>query len=78
MMNPMPKYFFNIVLDGQSTLDGLGQMFSEENAARAHARHLTLLLADRCRDPMHSFVAVSGTDGRLVFKVAFQPSEPQT
>ncbi|MBA1158810.1 DUF6894 family protein [Microvirga mediterraneensis] len=74
----MPKYFFNIVLDGQSTLDGLGQPFPDEITARAHARHLTLLLADRCRDPMNSFVAVSGMDGRLIFKVAFQPSETQT
>ena len=74
----MPKYFFNIVLDGQSTLDGLGQFLSDDDAARAHARHLTMLLAARCRDPMNSFVAVSGMDGRLVFKVAFQPSEPQT
>jgi hypothetical protein len=77
-MESMPKYFFNIVLDGQPTVDGLGQIFPDEGAARAHARHLTLLLADRCRDQMNSFVAVSGMDGRLVFKVAFQLSEPQT
>lgn len=77
-MESMPKYFFNIVLDGQSTVDGLGQVFPDESAARAHAGHITLLLADRCRDPMNSFVAVSGMDGCLVFKVTFRPSEPET
>ena len=74
----MPKYFFNVVLDGQPTVDGLGQHFPDDGAARAHARHLTVLLADRCRDPSNSFVAVSGLDGCLVFKVTFQPFEPQT
>jgi hypothetical protein len=67
----MPKYFFNVVLNGQPTVDGQGQNFSDESAARAHACYLTVLLADRCRDSTNSFVAVSGLDGRLVFKVPF-------
>ncbi|WP_371682010.1 hypothetical protein [Microvirga sp. 17 mud 1-3] len=68
----MPKYFFNVVLNGHSTVDGLGQQFPDDGAARAHAHHLTILLADRCRDPANSFVAVSGLDGRLAFKVPFR------
>jgi hypothetical protein len=73
----MPKFFFNVVLNGQPTVDGLGQNFPDEGAARAHARHLTVLLADCCRDPTNSFVAVSGLDGRLAFTVAFRSSGPQ-
>ena len=73
----MPKFFFNVVLNGQPTVDGLGQYLPDEGAARAHARHLTVLMADRCRDPTNSFVAVSGPDGRLAFTVAFRPSGPQ-
>jgi hypothetical protein len=73
----MPKYFFNVVLNGQSTVDGFGQDFLDEGSARAHARHLIVLLADRCHDPKNSFVAVSGRDGRLAFKVPFRLSEPQ-
>ncbi|WP_262265754.1 DUF6894 family protein [Microvirga yunnanensis] len=73
----MPRYFFNVVLNGQPTVDPEGQRFRDEGAARAHARHLTMLLADRCYDPMHSFVAVSGLDGRLAFKVPFRESGSQ-
>lgn len=73
----MPKYFFNVVLNGQPTVDGQGQHFPDESAARAHAHHLTVLLADRWHDPTNSFVAVCGLDGRLAFRVPFRPSEPQ-
>ena len=68
----MPRYFFSVVLNGQSTVDGEGQRFPDDSAARAHACHIAMLLADRCHDRMNSFVAVSGLDGRLAFKVPFQ------
>ncbi|WP_414473897.1 DUF6894 family protein [Microvirga sp. M2] len=68
----MPRYFFNVVLDGRPTVDGEGRNLEDDGAARAHARHLTVLLADRCHDPINSFVAVSGLDGHLAFKVPFQ------
>ena len=74
----MPRYFFNIVLNGQPTVDGEGQCFPDQNAARAHARHITMLLADRRQDPIDSFVAVSGLGGRLAFKVPFEASGSQT
>ena len=67
----MSKYFFNVVLNGQPTVDGKGRHFADDSVARAHACHLAMLLADRCRDPINSFVAVSRLDGRLAFKVPF-------
>jgi hypothetical protein len=74
----MPKYFFNVVLDGWPTVDGDGRNLADEGAARAHARHLTILLSDCCHDPINSFVAVSGLDGRLAFMVPFQASGSQS
>ena len=67
----MPKYFFNIVLDGQPTASGDGKDLPDERAARAHAHHLAVLLSDRPHDLINSFVAVSGSDSRLMFKVPF-------
>ncbi|WP_262298268.1 DUF6894 family protein [Microvirga sesbaniae] len=68
----MSKYFFNVVLNGQPTVDGTGLHFPDDSAARVHAHHLTMLLADRCQDPVNSFIAVSRLDGRLAFKVPFR------
>ena len=68
----MSKYFFNVVLNGQPTVDGKGRYFADDSAARAHARRLAMLRADRCQDPINSFVAVSKLDGRLAFKVPFR------
>jgi hypothetical protein len=64
----MPKYFFNVVLNGQPTVDGKGWHFPDDSAARVHARHLAVLLADRCQDPVNSFVAVSRLDVPSVVK----------
>lgn len=67
----MSKYFFNVVLNGQPTVDGKGRHFVDDSVARAHACHLAMLLADCCQGPINSFVAVSRLDGRLAFKVPF-------
>ena len=67
----MPRYFFNIVVDGQPTIDGHGLDFPDDGAAREHARHLIVLLSDRPHDHGNSFVAVSRPNGQLAFKVPF-------
>ena len=66
----MPKYFFNILLDGQPT-EGDSKDLLDERTARAHAHHLIVLLSDRPHDLINSFVAVSGSDSRLMFNVPF-------
>ena len=67
----IPKYFFNVVDNGLSTVDTHGRRFGNDQEARQYAEHVAMLLADPARDqrPDRSFIAVTGEDGRLVVKV---------
>jgi len=38
--NFMPRYFFNVVLDGLQTADATGRDLPDDNAARQHAHDL--------------------------------------
>jgi hypothetical protein len=72
----VPKYFFNVVLNGLPTPDRHGREFHGHHAARAHAHYMAGLLADGVRDHANSVIAVSGPDSRLAFKVPF-PEPPR-
>ncbi|WP_410055129.1 DUF6894 family protein [Microvirga sp. Mcv34] len=69
----MPKYFFNVVLNGHPTVDHHGREFRDHQEARTHAHSTAMLLVDHVRDQDSSFIAVSGEDGRLAFKIPFRP-----
>ncbi len=67
----MPKYFFNVVMNGHQSVDAHGRQFRDHHEAHRHAEYAALMLADPARDHTNSFIAVTGEDGRLAFKVPF-------
>jgi hypothetical protein len=72
----MSRYFFNVVLNGLPSPDRHGREFDDAHAAREHAHDTAVLLEDGVRDHANSFIAVTGPDGRLAFKVPF-PEPPR-
>jgi hypothetical protein len=68
--------YFNVVLDGHSAADCTGRELPDDGETYHHARWILLSLLDVCRDEANSFVAVTGSDGKLVFKIPFLEGSP--